>query len=268
MEFSSNLRSDLVYAQFRFEIDFVLKQINKNLILIQNNICDFLHMKWTTLYPPDLPRKVAQYISHSPFSLGEFKDGIYKITSTVESNLPISLMIPLIRKSGMYQVIDEHQNQTLWAEPITGILFKEHKWTHYSMVASWLPLINGTGIDPLTGRIVCPDTANTPITLIEQTEEYFPQALYTQGSLSGVIEDNAFYNSPATPSGDASLTFSWWSGWMQHIVVGFISIIISIIITPAVMKLLSACVLKGEELMEKTLHLRNNPRSQLIPKDF
>ncbi|CAF4889258.1 unnamed protein product [Pieris macdunnoughi] len=213
LEFSSNLRSDLIYAQFRFEIDFILRQINKNLILIQNHICDFLHLKWTTLYPPDLPRKVAQYATFSPYSLGEFKDGLYKITFTIETKLLLSLRIPLNRKHGMFKVIDEHNNITLWVEPISKILYADPIWTHYSMVASWLPMINGTGIDPLTGKVINPKTANTPISLIEQAEEYYSKALYSQGSLAGIIEDNIYYNSPAFPAGDSSVSSSRWSGW-------------------------------------------------------
>lgn len=266
MEFSSGLRSDLIYAQFRFEMDFILKQINKNLILIQNHICDFLHMKWTTLYPPDLPRKVAQYISFSSYSVGEFKDGLYRITSTILSNIPIALKVPLVRQFGMYEVTDEHNNKTLWVEPITGILFKDPHWTHYSMVASWLPLQNGTGIDPLTGKTIIPSTANTPITLVEQAEEYYPQVLYSQGSLSGIIEDNVYYNSPASPSGDSSIQISWWTPWIGHIIIGIISIFLSLILTPALLKLLSACALKGEKVVEETLHLERYPSRPLIPK--
>ncbi|CAG5001654.1 unnamed protein product [Parnassius apollo] len=138
----------------------------------------------------DLPRKVAQYITHSPFAIGEFRDGIYKITSIIDSNIPISLVVPLVRQHGMFQVQDEHKNETLWVEPITGNLYKDPHWTHYSMVASWLPMCNGTGIDPLTGKVVSSDTANTPISLIEKTEEFYPTSLYTKGSLSGIIEDN------------------------------------------------------------------------------
>lgn len=153
MEFSSHLRSDLTYAQFRFETDFILRQINKNLILIQNNICESILTRWTMLYTPDLPRKVAQYNTHSPFALGEFRDGIYKITSTVDLGNPIDLTIPLIRVCGMYKTTDRHKNTTLWLEPVTGILFTNPHWTHYSMVASWVPIGNGSGIDPLTGEL-------------------------------------------------------------------------------------------------------------------
>ncbi|CAG4938799.1 unnamed protein product [Parnassius apollo] len=103
---------------------------------------------------------------------------------------------------------DGKRNDTLWVEPITGNLYQDSQWTHYSMVASWLPMINGTGIDPLTGRVVSCDTANTPISLIEQAEEYYPKALYTRGSLSGILEDNVFYNAPATPQATEEGEFS------------------------------------------------------------
>lgn len=156
-EFASNLRSDLVYTQLRYEMDFVLKQINKNLVLIQNSICESLLLRWSSLYPPDLPRKIAIYTSHSPYPLGEFKDSIYKVTSTVLYSNKMSLNLPLIKNSGMYQVLDLSANQTLWIEPVTGILFK----THYSMVATWLPLANGSGFDPLTGRILLTQATNT-----------------------------------------------------------------------------------------------------------
>lgn len=90
----------------------------------------------------------------------------------------MSLVLPLVKVNGMYQVSDMSTDTTLWMEPVIGILYKDPHWTHYSMIATWLPLANGSGFDPLTGRILLTQATNTHLTLINQVEEYYPKKLW------------------------------------------------------------------------------------------
>lgn len=154
----------------------------------------------------------------------------------------------------MYQVLDISSNQTLWIEPVTGILFKDPHWTHYSMIATWLPLANGSGFDPLTGRILLTQASNIPLSLINQVEESYPKTLYEQGSLSGILEDNNFYNAPASP-GSQRVEMQWWSPFVTHIITGGVSLILTILLIPAIFKLCSACIMKGEDVLERTILL-------------
>lgn len=75
-----------------------------------------------------------------------------------------------IKSNGMIAVENTENNIVLWAEPVTGILYLSPLLTHFSMSATWLPGVNGTAIDPATGKVYFPETTTYSIKVVEQSE--------------------------------------------------------------------------------------------------
>lgn len=71
-EFAENLRTDFDYAQYRYEQEFVTRQINKNLVLLQKSVCEIKYTKWLTLTEPYVAGKVAEYVTGSIYAVRSY----------------------------------------------------------------------------------------------------------------------------------------------------------------------------------------------------
>lgn len=108
----------------------------------------------------------------------------------------------------MIAIENPEGNVLLWAEPVTGILYLKQLLTHFSMSATWLPGVNGTAIDPATGKSYLPETTTNTIRMIEQSEAAQTKNLYSVSELYGSESESQKYKTFTTPPAE-SLDF--WS---------------------------------------------------------
>lgn len=257
-EFFSNLRSNYDYSQLRFEQTFIVGQINKNLALIQKNICDTQKLKWLSLSPPNLARKVADYYTTEGFSLGETWNGVYKVTNTQPISLSYRVALPIEISHGMFKLINKITGEIQWVEPVTGILFENATFTHYSLISTWVPGKFGTGLNLVTGEITKPNLSPHNLKLINQAQALSPVTLYSQNEISGSLNERTFYANPKLPTSNNS--DSWTSniwGIGVHVLISVVVGVLLIICGPSLLRLASVCVMREEEVIENTLFKRN-----------
>ncbi|QMP82254.1 glycoprotein [Lepidopteran rhabdo-related virus 34] len=262
-EFFSNLRSSYDYSQLRFEQTFIVSQINKNLALIQKNICDTQKLKWLSLSPPNLARKVADYYTTEGFSIGETWNGVYKITNTQPIALSYRVVLPIRISHGMFQLINKITGEINWVEPVTGILFENATFTHYSLIATWVPGKFGTGLNLVTGEITKPNLSPHHLKLINQAQALSPVTLYSQNEMSGSLDERRFYSDrklPPQQNPDPWTKEIWGIG--IHILISIIVGILLIICGPSLLRLASVCVMREEETIEDTLFKRKAASSR------
>lgn len=103
-EISDNLKTSTEYAQLRYEQAIVIRQINKNFGLLQKTICQIQYQKWRLLSPPDLSRRVADYITGSIHSIGDAHFGIFQVQQTTKSLAKVEISYPTVISHGIYKV--------------------------------------------------------------------------------------------------------------------------------------------------------------------
>lgn len=267
-EFSSSLKTTTDYAQLRYEQTFVIKQINRNFGLLQKNICEVQYQRWLNLYPPNLAQKVANYISGDVYSIGEPHFGSFRVQFTVKSTTSFSLCYPIVSKLGMYKVKGNTNNQELWAEPVTGILFLNPQFTHYSLSASWLPGTNGSGIIPHSGELLLPEITMDHLKTIHQIEAFSQKPLYSSAELAGVSDEFQNYRSKNILDKGPLEHSSWLTQLFTNTGISLLIGLGVAILVPPIITLARHILRKGEEKLEESLHLTHTKDKKRIINNY
>lgn len=154
----------------------------------------------------------------------------------------------------MIAVETVEESHTLWAEPVTGILYKEPLCTHFSMSATWLPGINGSGIDPASGKIHLPETTINTVKIIEQSEAIQIKSLYSNSELYGSDSEFPNYKTFTAPPSETRDFWSMLPPFMVNLGSSVLITIIIAVIFPSIFKLCKRLAEKGESKLEETLH--------------
>ncbi|AHN92646.1 G [Spodoptera frugiperda rhabdovirus] len=263
-EFPLSLKSSYDYAQFRYEQNFIIRQINKNFGLLQKSICDIQFSKWQNLSPPNLAMKIAHYVTGSIHSIGGVHHGSYSIQRTEKSITKVNLVFPIVIVHGMYKCQREPSKEVVWAEPVTGILFKSPIPTHFSLSSSWLPGVNGSSIVPLTGQILLPEITMDHLEVVQQVEAKMVKSMYTNVELFGSTEEFQRYQTQGITSDEQSNTVNPWIGLLIHGGVSIATGILVALLIPSILKLFRHIIEKGEASLEERLHLRETSRKEFV----
>lgn len=207
--FDESMRRTFDYASFRYEIDFLIKSENKNLAMIHHQICLIRETKWLLLTPPDLPDKVAAYVTSDIFAKGNFSAGRYRVCPTIPISHTCALVRPVQIQKGMVKV--ECGKQHRWMEPISGLLYLWPFRSVNSLRATWIPIDPTGGYDILTDTIIHDETHVDELIELKQITAHTSENMYSFSEYLAEEAHRGFVLPSSVTEDDSS---SWWS-WMN-----------------------------------------------------
>lgn len=236
------LASDLSGARSLYDFNHLETLVEHELHEIEIEICEIRTLIWATLSPPELPDKIARFVSGVPYARGKTRQE--KIVVLTPQLMGSRCSIPSSRKVRDRYLLLSCEERDVWIEPLTNII-KTNLSKPLSYVGPWVKTEDGAYVNYISGEVSVPPGVK-PSRLARYIGNQLPPLYHLQHQFyeSSIRQRVMQEGSLSTSSPDFLSTISGWFGSWEStfsLVFSCIMLVLGLKVLSLVYKMFSGC---------------------------